>query len=207
MEFVGVPPNECKIMKRSEFILFINGRLVENKEIRKALDTVYFSWLQRKFKYLAFIHLNFPTESLDVNVHPTKKEVNFLHEDEVVYEIEYFLKKKFTEYMKGKKMPTQTENKENIVKKNKEFIRSSQAKLSDMFLLPPKSNSKIGLVANVENTNWNKFYNSAAPKEVRKAKEKKEKKKKNAEGYIYYKHNVRVNHRDSKLEEFISQER
>jgi hypothetical protein len=55
-----------------------------------------------------------------------------------------------------------------------------------------------------------KYYNSAAPKEVRKAKaekEKKDKKKKNAERYIYYKHNVRVSHKDTKLEEYGGKEK
>jgi DNA mismatch repair protein MLH1 len=175
MEFIGVPPNECKPMKKSEFIMFVNGRLVENKEMKKALEGVYHSWMERKFKYLAFMHLQFPTENLDVNVHPTKKEVNFLHEDEVIYEIEYYLKKQFSNYMKDKKMPTQTENKENIIKKNKEFIKSSQAKLSDMFLLPSRPN-KIGLVGNVENTKWKNITILQPQKKSEKQKLKRRKK-------------------------------
>jgi DNA mismatch repair protein MLH1 len=62
------------------FILFTNGRLVRNDFLRKALENVYSKYLPKQCHPFIYLDLKLPPQILDVNVHPTKHEVRFLHE-------------------------------------------------------------------------------------------------------------------------------
>jgi DNA mismatch repair protein MLH1 len=65
-------------------VLFINGRAVACDPLRKALTGVYTIHLPRGGHYFAYLSLEIDPRNLDVNVHPTKREVRFLYEDEIV---------------------------------------------------------------------------------------------------------------------------
>ena len=70
-------------MKQSSaaFLIFINDRLVDCTGLRKAIEAVYYDLLPMKGKPFVYLNLEVPGPHVDVNVHPTKKEVAFLHED------------------------------------------------------------------------------------------------------------------------------
>ena len=70
--------------KRTTFILFINSRLVECAPLKRACESVYAAILPKAEKPFIFMHLQLPFENVDVNVHPTKQEVQFLHQDAIV---------------------------------------------------------------------------------------------------------------------------
>lgn len=72
------------ISKKAISILFINSRLVECSSLRRAVDIVYSSVLPKGSHAFTFFALEIPPESIDVNVHPTKREVHFLHEDMII---------------------------------------------------------------------------------------------------------------------------
>lgn len=69
---------------KSTFIIFINNRLVSCEPIRKALVAVYSRYLPTKSFPFVYLSLFIDSENLDVNVHPTKQEVRFLHQAEIV---------------------------------------------------------------------------------------------------------------------------
>ena len=74
-------------VKRMTLLLFINHRAVESSVIKKALEQTYSSFLPKGSHPFAYISLEIEPQRLDVNVHPTKREVNFLNEEEIVEEI------------------------------------------------------------------------------------------------------------------------
>ncbi len=67
--------------KRPVFILFINDRLVQSSAIKRMLGYVYSNILPKGSHSFVFLSLTLPPEDLDVNIHPTKNEVHFVHEE------------------------------------------------------------------------------------------------------------------------------
>ncbi len=67
--------------KRPVFILFINDRLVQSSAIKCMLDYVYSNILPKGSHSFVFLSLTLPPGDLDVNIHPTKNEVHFVHEE------------------------------------------------------------------------------------------------------------------------------
>ncbi|XBW35107.1 hypothetical protein QEN19_000670 [Hanseniaspora menglaensis] len=69
-------------------VFFINNRLIACEHLKRALLSTYNSFLpktaSRPFIYLA---LSINSENVDVNVHPTKKEVFFVYESEIIEKI------------------------------------------------------------------------------------------------------------------------
>lgn len=61
----------------------VNNRVVTSRMLAKALDNAYFSLLPKNGYPLAVLHLQIPLETIDVNVHPQKKEVKFSDEQKL----------------------------------------------------------------------------------------------------------------------------
>ena len=62
---------------RNKQIFCVNGRVVSSNILEKALDDAYKEKLFHGRFPIAFLFLAMPPEKLDVNVHPTKKEIRF----------------------------------------------------------------------------------------------------------------------------------
>lgn len=70
--------------KTAQIIFFINNRLVNCDPLKKTLMNVFSVYLPKGYKPFIYMSLQIKPSQLDVNIHPTKKEVRFLNEDEIV---------------------------------------------------------------------------------------------------------------------------
>lgn len=80
--------------KKGIFIIFINHRLVDSALLRKCLSQVYSLYLPKNMHPFVYLSLEINPEFVDVNVHPTKHEVHFLNEEEIVEKVKIVLETK-----------------------------------------------------------------------------------------------------------------
>ena len=85
-------------LKKGCFILFINNRLVDCTPVKKAIDGVYASLLPKGSHAWVYLALQIDPPNVDVNVHPTKSEVRFLHETEIVQAVQDALSAELAKY-------------------------------------------------------------------------------------------------------------
>ena len=71
-------------VKRTSLLLFINHRSVESSPIKKAVEQAYATFLPKGGHPFVYLSIEIEPHRVDVNVHPTKREVRFLHEDEII---------------------------------------------------------------------------------------------------------------------------
>lgn len=74
-------------VKKTTILLFINHRSVESSAIKKAIEQTYSAFLPKGGHPFIYLSLDIDPQRVDVNVHPTKREVNFLNEDEIIESI------------------------------------------------------------------------------------------------------------------------
>ncbi|MCR4806561.1 MAG: DNA mismatch repair endonuclease MutL, partial [Lachnospiraceae bacterium] len=82
--FIGKP--ELSRGNRSFEIYYVNQRYIQSTVIRRALDEAYKPYLMLHKYPVVFLYLDISPELIDVNVHPTKKEIRFL-EGGILYDL------------------------------------------------------------------------------------------------------------------------
>lgn len=83
----GYTTNANYSVKKTTLLLFINHRCVESTHIKKALEQMYSNFLPKQGHPFVYLSLEIEPARVDVNVHPTKREVHFLNEDEIIQAI------------------------------------------------------------------------------------------------------------------------
>lgn len=80
----GLVTNANYHVKKTAILLFINHRAVESMAVKRAIEQTYSAFLPKGGHPFVYINLEIEPQRVDVNVHPTKREVNFLNEDEII---------------------------------------------------------------------------------------------------------------------------
>ena len=83
--------------------LFVNGRMIGNKMIAKAIDHAYQSQIHKSGFPFVVLNITVDTASIDVNVHPQKSEIKFSDESTVYKAMYKALTDALTKPMSAKK--------------------------------------------------------------------------------------------------------
>ncbi|KAL2467588.1 DNA mismatch repair protein MLH1 [Forsythia ovata] len=84
----GFISNSNYIAKKTIMVLFINDRLVECGALKRAIEIVYTATLPKASKPFIYMSIKLPTEHVDVNIHPTKREVSLLNQEVIIEKIQ-----------------------------------------------------------------------------------------------------------------------
>ncbi|KAK6332401.1 DNA mismatch repair protein [Orbilia brochopaga] len=104
----GLISNANYSIKKTTMLLFINHRCVESTAIRKSLESVYTAFLPKGSHPYFYLSIEIEPHRVDVNVHPTKREVNFLHEDEIIERISDSVQERLAAVDTSRSFMTQT---------------------------------------------------------------------------------------------------
>jgi DNA mismatch repair protein MutL len=75
-----ISPSSISRANRSYITFFVNQRWVQSRMLARAVEKAYEGLLGVRRYPVAVISLSLPPQSIDVNVHPTKKEIRFAQE-------------------------------------------------------------------------------------------------------------------------------
>ena len=68
---------------KKNYHIYINSRTVKCQVIQKAIDTVYKTLIANGKYPFVVLNIEIPTQDVDVNVHPTKKEVRYKNTNQI----------------------------------------------------------------------------------------------------------------------------
>ncbi|SJM84901.1 related to DNA mismatch repair protein MLH1 [Zygosaccharomyces bailii] len=106
-------------------IFFINNRLVVCNTLARALRQVYANYLPKGDKPFIYLSISMHPETLDVNIHPTKREVRFLHEEEIIEVLSSKLNEELSNIDSSRSFKTSSILTKQPLRENSEGIRSS----------------------------------------------------------------------------------
>ncbi|CAG9569272.1 unnamed protein product [Danaus chrysippus] len=164
--------------KKGAMLLFINHRLVDSISIRKAVDSVYATYLPKNAHSFVYLSIELDPKNVDVNVHPTKHEVQFLYEEQIIEKIKNTIEKKLLSCNSSRVMYTQARLPgatmvEEIIKKTtdgakvyaKDLVRvDSDAQKIDKFF-------KVTTVDKSEENKTNEIRNEIINKDIKEINE------------------------------------
>ena len=67
---------------KKDYYLYVNTRIVKCPIFQKSIDTVYKNLIGNRYPFIV-LNLELPPEDVDVNVHPTKKEVKYKNPNQI----------------------------------------------------------------------------------------------------------------------------
>ncbi|OLL23043.1 hypothetical protein NEOLI_001282 [Neolecta irregularis DAH-3] len=104
----GLITNANYHAKRMIMLLFINHRLVESSSLKKNIEATYSTFLPKGSHPFINISIEIEPHRVDVNVHPTKREVHFLNQEEIIDDICAALQRKLASTDTSRSFKTQT---------------------------------------------------------------------------------------------------
>ena len=67
---------------KKDYYMYVNSRIVKCPIFQKSVDTVYKNLIGNRYPFIV-LNLELPPEDVDVNVHPTKKEVRYKNPNQI----------------------------------------------------------------------------------------------------------------------------
>lgn len=107
-EMDGLISNSNYVAKKTTMVLFINDRLVECTALKRAIEIVYAATLPKASKPFIYMSIVLPPEHVDVNVHPTKREVSLLNQEFIINMIQSAVESKLRNSNEARTFQEQT---------------------------------------------------------------------------------------------------
>ncbi|CAG9814820.1 unnamed protein product [Phaedon cochleariae] len=107
LKLKGYITNVYYSTKKFQFLLFINNRLVDCQSLKKCIDHVYSTYLPKNTHPFVYLSLELDPSNIDVNVHPTKHEIHFLNQEQIIETIASGLESKLLGSNNSRKAYTQ----------------------------------------------------------------------------------------------------
>ncbi|KAF9661578.1 hypothetical protein SADUNF_Sadunf19G0083400 [Salix dunnii] len=107
-EMDGLISNSNYVAKKTTMVLFINDRLVECTALKRAIEIVYAATLPKASKPFIYMSIVLPLEHVDVNVHPTKREVSLLNQEFIINMIQSAVESKLRNSNEARTFQEQT---------------------------------------------------------------------------------------------------
>ena len=115
--FISLP--EVYRSNRNNIITIVNGRIVRNQELNRAINDSYHSYKPDNYYPIVVLNIVVDTSLVDVNIHPTKMDIKFGNFEELVDLITNTIKDR----LKVKTLIPHIEEKKEIPKKQYEEIK------------------------------------------------------------------------------------
>uniref|UniRef100_A0A0D9YK94 DNA mismatch repair protein S5 domain-containing protein n=2 Tax=Oryza glumipatula TaxID=40148 RepID=A0A0D9YK94_9ORYZ len=125
----GYISNANYVAKKITMILFINDRLVDCTALKRAIEFVYSATLPQASKPFIYMSINLPSEHVDVNIHPTKKEVSLLNQERIIETIRNAVEEKLMNSNTTRIFQTQALNLSGIAQANPQKDKVSEASM------------------------------------------------------------------------------
>lgn len=119
-------PDYTRSSKKS-YHIYINSRTVKCPVFQKAIDTAYKSLIANGKYPFVVLNLEIPPSDVDVNVHPTKKEVRYKNPNQVFNFIYTSIQAGLMNYIE--KQPQLSQNYDPVGNANENIINFTQSKL------------------------------------------------------------------------------
>ncbi len=99
---------------RDYMFIFVNGRPVKAKVVEEAVIDAYYTYLMKGKYPFVIINLQVEPDSIDVNVHPSKKIIKFSNEKQIYHEVYNIINKSLLENSSFTMTGLKDENEEEI---------------------------------------------------------------------------------------------
>ena len=111
--FYGTRASYILTLSKFQILIFVNNRFVESKTLHKSLQLEYQKHLPKNVAGFVYLSIFIEPKNLDVNFHPTKKQVQFLNEDEIAEELVKILSNGLASSSESRSMSTSLVNTHN----------------------------------------------------------------------------------------------
>ena len=102
----------------------VNGRVIENRAIARAIDNAYRALIPKSGYPLAVIVISLPLNFVDVNVHPQKTELKFEDESKIFHSVYHAVTDAIQEASRGlSKIAATAENTERHIENSMLFVK------------------------------------------------------------------------------------
>jgi len=136
---------------KKDYYTYVNSRMVKCPVFQKAIDTVYKNLIGSRYPFIV-LNLEIPTQDVDVNVHPTKKEVRYKNTNQIFNFIFSAVdaslsncnNEKLTEIPYLKPVETSQKNEHAFeTNKSEDIFVSPDENIADIFKIPAQTSAEI----------------------------------------------------------------